>query len=173
MQRKNTLFDSYLCTVEQIVLNPNASKAQKYELALKQIKMLCEGEANLIANLANITALLKETFQWFWVGFYIVDNDELLLGPFQGPVACTRIQRGKGVCGTAWTSKESILVPDVTKFRGHIACNAASLSEIVVPILKNNEVLAVLDVDSDRLDAFDGTDRKFLELLERIVSALF
>ena len=173
MQRKNTLFDSYLCTVEQIVLNPNASKAQKYELALKQIKMLWEGEANLIANLANITALLKETFQWFWVGFYIVDANELVLGPFQGPVACTRIQKGKGVCGTAWASKKAIVVPDVTKFPGHIACNAASLSEIVVPILKNNEVLAVLDVDSDRLDAFDGTDRKFLELLERIVSALF
>ncbi|MDA8896272.1 GAF domain-containing protein [Bacteroidia bacterium] len=173
MVRKNTLFDSYLCTVEQIVLNPKASKAQKYELALKQAQVLCIGESNLIANLANITALLKETFQWFWVGFYIVDANELVLGPFQGPVACTRIQKGKGVCGTAWASKKAIVVPDVTKFPGHIACNAASLSEIVIPILKNDEVFAILDVDSDRLDAFDETDLKYLALLERLVSPLF
>ena len=134
-----------------------------YETIMPQIKALIEGEPDLIANLANITGALKEQFGWFWVGFYLVKNNELVLGPFQGPVACTRIQKGRGVCGSSWQQAKTLIVPDVTKFPGHIACSSLSVSEIVVPIIRNNEVIAVLDVDSEKPALFDETDKKYLE----------
>lgn len=152
---------------------PNGSKAQKYELVLKQAESLCHGEPNLVANLSNITALLKQTFNWFWIGFYLVENTALVLGPFQGPVACTRIQKGKGVCGSVWEKQATIIAPDVNLFPGHISCNAASQSEIVVPIVKNGKMVAVLDVDSDELDSFDGEDKLGLEALAILISSYF
>jgi GAF domain-containing protein len=124
---------------------------------------LIDGEPDLTANLANICASLKEQFKWFWVGFYLVKQDELVLGPFQGPVACTRIRKGRGVCGSSWQQAATLIVPDVEKFPGHIACSSLSRSEIVVPIIRNNEVIGVLDVDSELLDQFDETDKKYLE----------
>src|SRR6187455_3141387 len=127
-------------------------KKEQYETLLPQIKALLEGEPDLIANLANITGALKEQFNWLWVGFYLVKNDELVLGPFQGPVACTRISLGRGVCGTAWLTGQTIIVPDVEKFPGHIACSSLSRSEIVVPIIRANQVVGVLDADSGLLD---------------------
>ena len=130
---------------------------------------LVEGETDLIANLANIAAVLKEAFGFFWVGFYLVKENELVLGPFQGPIACTRIQFGKGVCGSSWKEKKTILVPDVDAFPGHIACSSASRSEIVVPGFKNGEVVLVLDVDSDRLNDFDSTDQQNLEQVVKLV----
>jgi GAF domain-containing protein len=139
------------------------TKEEQYQALLPQIKALIEGEPDLIANLANICAALKEQFGWLWVGFYMVKNDELVLGPFQGPVACTRIRKGRGVCGTAWQQAQTLIVPDVEKFPGHIACSSLSKSEIVVPVIKNNEVTAVLDVDSELPDQFDETDKKYLE----------
>ncbi len=142
------------------------SKTEQYEALLPQILAIVEGEPNLTANLANVAAALKEQFGWLWVGFYLVDKeDELVLGPFQGPVACTRIRKGKGVCGTAWQREETIIVPDVEKFPGHIACSSASKSEIVVPIIKKDTVVGVLDVDSAELNSFDETDKIFLENL--------
>ena len=146
------------------------NKEEKYQTLLPQIKALIDGESDLIANLANITAALKEQFNWLWVGFYIVKNNELVLGPFQGPIACTRIQKGRGVCGTSWNNAATLIVHDVEKFPGHIACSSLSRSEIVVPVIRNNEVLAVLDVDSESLSQFDDTDKKFLEeIVEGIV----
>lgn len=139
------------------------SKSEKYAFLLPQIKALIEGETDLIANLANVSAALKETFGFWWVGFYIVKNDQLILGPFQGPVACTRISKRKGVCGTSFDKKETIVVPNVDEFPGHIACSSLSKSEIVVPILKNNECVAVLDVDSEFLNHFDAVDQQNLE----------
>ena len=139
------------------------SKAEQYESLTPQIKGLLEGEPDLVANLANITAALKEQFGWFWIGFYLVKNNELVLGPFQGPVACTRIQKGRGVCGTSWQQAETIIVPDVEKFPGHIACSSLSKSEIVVPVIRNGEVVAVLDVDSDEYDQFDTADQHYLQ----------
>lgn len=139
------------------------SKTEQYESLLPQIKGLLEGETDLIANLANVAAALKEQFGWLWTGFYLVKQEELVLGPFQGPVACTRIRKGKGVCGTAWSESRTLLVPDVEKFPGHIACSSLSRSEIVVPVIRNGNVVAVLDVDSEVLSAFDETDRQFLE----------
>lgn len=141
------------------------SKTEQYESLLPQIKALIEGETDLIANLANIAGALKEQFGWFWVGFYLVKEEQLVLGPFQGPVACTRINKGRGVCGTSWAKAETLIVPDVEKFPGHIACSSLSRSEIVVPMLRNGEVWGVLDVDSDALSAFDEVDRKFLEAI--------
>lgn len=139
-----------------------------YATLLPQIKALVEGESNRVANLANVAAALKQTFGFFWVGFYLVEDGELVLGPFQGPIACTRIRYGRGVCGTAWKEGKTLIVPDVDKFPGHIACSSASRSEIVVPIYnKEKEVVGVLDIDSDRLAEFDETDR---EWLERIVA---
>lgn len=139
------------------------SKAEKYQSLLPQIKALCEGEHNRIANLANICAALKQAFGFFWIGFYVVRGNELVLGPFQGPLACTRIAWGKGVCGAAWKEKKTILVPDVDQFPGHIACSSDSRSEIAVPIFdKSGNVSMVLDVDSDVLDDFDSTDEKYL-----------
>ena len=139
------------------------TKEEQYQTLLPQIKALIEGEPDLVANLANICAALKEQFGWLWVGFYLVKKEELVLGPFQGPVACTRIQKGRGVCGSAWQQAQTLIVPDVEKFPGHIACSSLSNSEIVVPIIRNGEVTAVLDVDSELLNLFDKTDKKYLE----------
>jgi len=127
------------------------------------VEALITGEQDLVANLANIAAALREAFGFFWVGFYVVQGQELVLGPFQGPIACTRIAYGRGVCGTAWKEKKTQLVPDVEAFPGHIACSSASKSEIVVPAFQNGEVFLVLDVDSDTLDDFDGVDQRYLE----------
>lgn len=147
---------------EEISLPKNANKEEIYQALLPQVKALLSGEEDLIANMANMAAVLKEAFGFFWVGFYIVKKGELVLGPFQGPVACTRIKKGKGVCGKAWETGETQLVPDVNAFPGHIACSASSQSEIVVPVSKGKEIIAVLDIDSDQLDAFDAVDQKFL-----------
>ena len=146
------------------------SKATIYQLLIPQIKALLDGEPDLIANLANVAAALKEQFNWLWVGFYLVKKNELVLGPFQGPVACTRIKKGRGVCGTAWQNAATLIVPDVEKFAGHIACSSLSKSEIVVPLIKNGEVIGVLDADSKLPNQFDETDRKFLEeIIEAIL----
>lgn len=141
------------------------TKEEQYEALLPQIKALVEGEPDLVANLANISAALATQFRWLWTGFYIVKNDELVLGPFQGPVACTRIKKSRGVCGKAWADATTLIVPDVEKFPGHIACSSLSKSEIVVPIIKNNQVIAVLDVDSEMSGHYDETDKRFLEKL--------
>ena len=145
------------------------TKEEQYQTLLPQIKGLLEGEPDLIANLANVTAALKEQFNWLWVGFYLVKHNELVLGPFQGPVACTRIKKGRGVCGKSWEDKKTLIVPDVEKFPGHIACSSLSRSEIVIPIFKNNEVTAILDVDSEALDHFDETDKKYLEEIVNLI----
>jgi L-methionine (R)-S-oxide reductase len=139
------------------------SKEEQYQSVLPQIKALLDGEPDLIANLANVTAALKEQFDWLWVGFYIVKENELVLGPFQGPVACTRIKKGRGVCGSSWVQAATLIVPDVEKFPGHIACSSLSKSEIVIPVLQNNEVVAVLDVDSDAYNQFNEIDKHYLE----------
>lgn len=141
----------------------SGSKEEQYLSLLPQVRSLIEGEVDLVANLANVAAALKEAFDFFWVGFYLVKQDQLVLGPFQGPVACTRIRKGKGVCGTAWQEGATLLVPDVEVFPGHIACSSLSRSEIVVPLIKDGEVWGVLDIDSDLLNFFDETDRKYLE----------
>ena len=145
------------------------SKAEIYQSLIPQIKGLLDGEPDLIANLANIAAALKEQFGWFWVGFYLVKNDELVLGPFQGPVACTRIIKGRGVCGASWQQVKTLIVPDVEKFPGHIACSSLSKSEIVVPVIRDNEVVAVLDVDSELFDLFDETDQQYLEEIVSLI----
>ncbi|HAZ92094.1 MAG TPA: GAF domain-containing protein [Ferruginibacter sp.] len=139
------------------------TKEEMYSALLPQVKALLYGETDLIANMANMVAALKEQFGWLWVGFYLVNGAELVLGPFQGPVACTRIKMGRGVCGVAWQNKATLIVPDVEKFPGHIACSSLSQSEIVVAVFKNNQVVAVLDADSATLNSFDETDKKFLE----------
>ncbi len=145
------------------------SKTDQYESLLPQVKGLLEGEPDLVANLANVAGALKEQFGWFWVGFYLVKAEELVLGPFQGPVACTRIKKGKGVCGSSWAQAKTLVVPDVGKFPGHIACNSLSRSEIVVPVILNNEVVAVLDADSEQYDHFDMTDQEYLEKIVRLI----
>jgi GAF domain-containing protein len=155
------MFKIYLMSEDLHVIT--GTKQELYESLLPQIKAVVEGETDLIANLANTCACLKEQFNWLWVGFYIVKNNELVLGPFQGPLACTRISQGKGVCGTSWSKKETLIVPDVNAFPGHIACSSLSLSEIVVPVIRNGEVVAVLDVDSERYNEYDETDKKYLE----------
>lgn len=145
-------------------------KSEQYRSLIPQISALIEGENDLIANLANVCAALKEQFNFFWVGFYMVKGDELVLGPFQGPVACTRIRKGKGVCGSSWNEAKTIIVPDVEAFPGHIACSSASKSEIVVPIIRNGTVIGVLDVDSNQLNSFDETDADFLNKILQIIS---
>jgi GAF domain-containing protein len=145
------------------------SKDEQYRALIPQIKGLVSGEPDLVANLANIAAALKEQFDFFWVGFYLVKDDELVLGPFQGPVACTRISKGRGVCGASWAQANTIIVPDVEKFPGHIACSSISKSEIVVPLFKNNEVWGVLDVDSDQYNSFDETDAQFLQEIVALI----
>lgn len=155
---------------ENLYIPQEASKADRYEAIIPQIDSLISNESDLTANLANIAAALKEAFGFFWVGFYLVKDNQLVLGPFQGPIACTRIAFGKGVCGTAWKEGKTQLVPDVDAFPGHIACSSASKSEIVVPVFKEDKVFVVLDVDSDQLDDFDGQDQKYLEVLMGILS---
>jgi len=152
------------------LLISKGTKEEQYESLLPQIKALMEGEPDLIANLANITGALKEQFNWLWVGFYLVKNDELVLGPFQGPVACTRIKKGKGVCGVSWAKAQTLIVPDVEKFPGHIACSSLSKSEIVVPIIRNNKVIGVLDVDSIELDQYDDIDQNYLEQITELIN---
>lgn len=145
-------------------------KSEKYETLIPQIKALVLGESDQVANMANVAAALKQTFGFFWVGFYIVRNNELVLGPFQGPIACTRIKKGKGVCGMAWEKRNTILVPNVDEFPGHIACNSDSKSEVVVPLLLNEEVIAVLDIDSDKLNDFTTEDVYYLEQIVGFLS---
>ncbi|MGJ1195253.1 GAF domain-containing protein [Sphingobacterium spiritivorum] len=139
------------------------NKAEQYQGLIPQIEALISGESNRIANLANISAALKEQFGFFWVGFYLVEGEELVLGPFQGPVACTRIKKGRGVCGAAWANEQTLIVPDVDKFPGHIACSSLSKSEIVLPVRVGGKIIAVLDVDSDSLNSFDQEDAVYLE----------
>lgn len=151
----------------------SSTKIGKYEEILPQINALITGERNLISNLANVTAALKQVFDFFWIGFYIAEGDELVLGPFQGTIACTRIKKGKGVCGTVFEKGESIIVPNVDEFPGHIACSSLSKSEIVIPILKDGNVIAVLDVDSEKLNDFDVSDEKYLNELCKWLSDIF
>lgn len=146
------------------------TKQEQYETLLPQIKGLLTGEDDLIANLGNVAAALKEQFNWWWVGFYLVKNNVLVLGPFQGPVACTRIAKGRGVCGTSWQQAKTLIVDDVEKFPGHIACSSASKSEIVVPLFQNGNVVGVLDVDSELLSHFDATDQKYLEEIVALIT---
>ena len=156
---------------EDLILSANADKETRYREIFPQLKALIEVETDMTANLANVCAALKEAFGWWWVGFYLVKGEQLVLGPFQGPVACTRIAFGKGVCGTAWKEKKSVLVPDVEQFEGHIACSSASVAEIVIPIFnKKFEVVGVLDIDSEKYDLLDETDVKWLEEIVRIVA---
>ncbi|MDX1630015.1 MAG: GAF domain-containing protein [Fulvivirga sp.] len=154
---------------EELVISTSASKKEKYEELLPQIEALIAAESDLTANLANVAAALKFSMDFFWVGFYLVKDGELVLGPFQGPIACTRIQKGKGVCGTSWEQKETLIVPNVDEFPNHIACSADSKSEIVVPCFKNGEVTMILDVDSDELNSFDETDKHYLEKLMQLI----
>ena len=146
-----------------VVTQKMTDKEQLYQTMLKQAEALVADEKDLIANMANIAALIRDTFHFWWVGFYRVEGEELVLGPFQGPIACTRIRYGRGVCGTAWERGETVIVPDVFAFPGHIACSAASRSEIVVPIRRNNKIIAVLDIDSSEYNTFDNTDKRYLE----------
>lgn len=157
---------------ENLIIAPTTNKIERYQTLLPQIEALTNGEPDLIANLSNIAAALRQTMNFFWVGFYIVKDNELVLGPFQGPIACTRIAFGKGVCGTCWKEKKVILVPNVDEFPGHIACSSDSKSEIVLPAFKNNEVALVLDVDSDQLNDFDETDKKYLQQLMHVIERL-
>lgn len=150
---------------EELHLSTSTDKKERYQALIPQIEALIGGETDMIANLANISAALKYGMGFFWVGFYLVKGDELVLGPFQGPIACTRIKPGKGVCGTAWAENRTVLVPNVDEFPGHIACSSDSKSEIVIPLRSGNQVIGVLDVDSDRLDDFDETDQFYLEQL--------
>lgn len=144
-------------------------KQQKYELLYRQIEAVVSGEKDTIANMANIATMIHSTFGFWWTGFYRVIDDELVLGPFQGPVACTRIGRGKGVCGTSWSEQRTIIVDDVDAFPGHIACSSESRSEIVVPVWRNENIIAVLDIDSSMLATFDSTDQEWLERIARLV----
>ena len=150
----------------------SGTKDDIYDGLFPQIVALIGNEKDVVANLGNVSAALKEAFGFFWIGFYLVKDGELVLGPFQGPVACTRIQKGKGVCGAAWEQEQTVLVPNVDLFDGHIACSSLSKSEIVVPLFKNGEVVGVLDVDSDKLEAFDQIDKKHLEKLCQWISGL-
>ena len=145
------------------------TKEEQYEQLLPQIEGLLMGETDLIANLANVAAALKEQFNWWWVGFYLVKKDELVLGPFQGPIACTRITKGRGVCGTSWSLAKTLIVPDVEKFPGHIACSSFSKSEIVVPLIKDGIVWGVLDADSDQYNSYDETDKYCLERIASMI----
>jgi len=147
---------------EEIIIADGVSKTEKYEALIPQLKSLVESEPDVIANMANISAALKEVFGFFWVGFYIVRDEQLVLGPFQGPIACTRIRYGRGVCGIAWKAQKPIIVPNVDEFPDHIACSSLSKSEIVIPIFHQKEIVAVLDVDSEFFNHFDETDEKYL-----------
>ena len=142
-----------------------STKAERYAELVVQLRSLIEGELDMIARMANVAGALKEVFGWWWVGFYRVIGDELVLGPYQGPIACTRIAYNRGVCGTAWARKQTVVVPDVEQFAGHIACSSLSRSEIVVPLRKDDEVVGVLDIDSEQLNMFDEIDQKWLEII--------
>ena len=157
---------------EELIISSSTDKKEKYKTLLSQLESLVAGEPDLIANLSNIAAAVKQTMNFFWVGFYVVKGDQLVLGPFQGPIACTRINYGKGVCGSSWKEKKTILVPNVDEFPGHIACSSASKSEIVLPAFNRGEVKLVLDVDSDKLNDFDQTDQQELEKVMRIIEKL-
>lgn len=162
---------------ENLLIATESDKVSRYKTLIPQLEALTSGESDLTANLANIAAALKQTMDFFWVGFYLVKNttgkQELVLGPFQGPIACTRIGFGKGVCGASWKEKRVIIVPDVDAFPGHIACSSASKSEIVLPAFKNNEVALVLDVDSDKLNDFDATDEAYLLQVMRLIEKMW
>lgn len=147
------------------------SKTEKYTTLLPQIQSVVSGEPDMIANMANVASMLHETFGFWWTGFYRVVDGVLVLGPFQGPLACTRIKKGKGVCGTAWAEQQTVIVPDVDAFPGHIACSSLSRSEIVVPVKRDGEVIAVLDIDSKDLNTFDSTDKKYLEQITQILTS--
>ena len=155
---------------EELLIVESATKEERYKSLIPQIESLTKDEPDLIANLSNITAALKQTFNFFWVGFYLVKGDDLVLGPFQGPIACTRISFGRGVCGASWKEGKVILVPNVEEFPGHIACNSASKSEIVLPAFKDNKVALVLDVDSDKLNDFDSVDEQYLRQVMTLVA---
>lgn len=154
---------------EDLTIIHSTNKQEQYHSLIPQIEALLHGETDLVANLANISAALKEQFNWFWVGFYMIKEGQLVLGPFQGPVACTRIAKGKGVCGAAWEQGKTLIVPDVDAFPGHIACSSLSRSEIVIPLHHNNQIVGVLDVDSEDLDQFDQTDAKYLEQIIQLL----
>ena len=145
------------------------SKQEQYESLLPQIESMLKAETDFIANLANVCAALKQQFDWLWIGFYLVRNDELVVGPFQGPVACTRIRKGKGVCGTSWAEARTVIVPDVEKFPGHIACSSLSKSEIVVPLLNSGTVIGVLDCDSTSWNTYDEIDQQYLEKMTKLI----
>lgn len=153
---------------EELIIE-KGSKEKQYKVLLPQIASLLAGEVDFVANMANMAAALNQTFGFYWVGFYTVKEEMLVLSPFQGPIACTRIKYGKGVCGTAWKEARTVIVPDVDQFPGHIACSSASRSEIVVPVLKDGKVIAVLDIDSDSLNSFDETDALYLEQICRLL----
>jgi L-methionine (R)-S-oxide reductase len=157
---------------EELIIAPSTDKAERYETLVPQIEALVAGEKDLVANLSNIAAALRQTLDFFWVGFYLVKDNQLVLGPFQGPIACTRIDFGKGVCGASWKEQKTILVPNVDEFPGHIACSSASKSEIVLPAFKDGKVALVLDVDSDKLNDFDQVDQRALEQVMRVVEKL-
>ena len=154
---------------EELIISASVSKKEKYQTLLPQLESLIGDETDLIANLSNVAAALRQTMNFFWVGFYLVKETQLVLGPFQGPIACTRINFGKGVCGTSWKEGRTIIVPNVDEFPGHIACSSASKSEIVLPAFKDGKVALVLDVDSDNLNDFDETDRNALEKIMRLI----
>jgi GAF domain-containing protein len=157
---------------EQLNISKSADKKDRYQMLMPQLEALVEGETDLIANLSNLAAALKEAMNFFWVGFYLVKDRQLVLGPFQGSIACTRIDYGKGVCGTAWKEKKTMLVSNVDEFPGHIACSSASRSEIVLPAFKNGDVQLVMDIDSDKYDDFDQTDQESLAEVIRIIQRL-
>ncbi|WP_454802615.1 GAF domain-containing protein [Mucilaginibacter phyllosphaerae] len=154
---------------EDLQITASTDKEEQYKSLIPQIEGLLYDETDLVANLANVAAALKEQFKWFWVGFYLVKQDELVLGPFQGPVACTRIAKGRGVCGTSWARAETLIVPDVEAFPGHIACSSLSRSEIVLPLIHRNEVIGVLDVDSAELNEFDDVDAQYLNQIISLI----
>lgn len=154
---------------ENLVISQSTDKKEKYEVLIPQLQSLVEGEPDVVANLSNIAAALRQSMNFFWVGFYLVKGEQLVLGPFQGPIACTRISFGKGVCGASWKEERVILVPDVDAFPGHIACSSASRSEIVLPAFKNGKVALVLDVDSDQLNDFDDTDAHYLQQVMHLI----
>lgn len=155
--------------MEELNLIHTESREEKYQSLLPQIEALMKGEEDLIANLANVTAALRFGLDFFWVGFYLVKGNELVLGPFQGPIACTRIAKGQGVCGQVWEHEKALIVPDVDQFPGHIACNSASKSEIVVPVIRDGQVMAVLDVDSDTINDFSDIDEKYLKEIVAVI----
>ncbi len=155
---------------DDLTVSKEGTRQEKYESLIPQLDKLLYGESNLIANLANTVATLKEEIDFFWIGFYLVDSeDELVLGPFQGPVACTRIKKGKGVCGSSWQKEEVLIVPNVDEFPGHIACSSASKSEIVLPFKQNGKIIGILDVDSNKFDDFDKTDQEYLQRILNLI----